>query len=78
MMNEQLIKEIVLERVSQDQQWGGADHDDFHNQHNWCEYISYQLDYVADNLTPEAFEQRMIKVAALAVAAIESSRRKRV
>lgn len=73
----QIVEEIVRERIVQDQQWGGGSHDDKHDQHDWCEYISYQADYVSDNITAVAFEERMVKIAALAVAAVQSSRRKR-
>lgn len=70
---ERLIGEIALERVRQDEQWGGPDHDDQHTFHDWANYIYYQL-RTTNGIAPPADVQRerFIKVAALAVAAIES------
>ena len=61
---------VFLERAKQDEKWGGETHDDSHSQRDWRQYIRYQLR--ADG----PFEERMVKVAALAMAAWESSRRK--
>ncbi len=70
--------EIGVERTAQDAQWGGSMHDDSHERFEWCEYIRKQNNSaVSSSHNPEVFEQRMVKVAALAVAAIESSRRQR-
>ena len=66
----QFIIEVLGERVLQDNQWGGTAHDDLHNHKDWRSYIRYQLR--ADG----PFEKRLIKVAALAMAAFESNRRK--
>jgi hypothetical protein len=75
---ELIWKGILGERVAQDNQWGGKEHDDSHERFEWLNYIAKQTRMglsVAHN--PEQFEARMIKIAALAVAAIESSRRQR-
>ena len=66
----QFIVEVLGERVLQDNQWGGKAHDDLHNHKDWRSYIRYQLR--ADG----PFEKRLVKVAALAMAAFESNRRK--
>lgn len=66
-MKTQLIMEIETERDDQDEQWGGPDHDDDHDENDWVKYIRKQIDK-----KDERFRERMIKVAALAVAAIES------
>ena len=70
--------EINKERCAQDEQWGGQTHDDSHERFEWCVYIRKQ-NMLADHASsdPQEFEDRMVKVAALAVAAIESSRRQR-
>jgi hypothetical protein len=73
----EIFAEIADERARQDRQWGGAAHDDEHSDADWYSYIRYQGEYVHDQIIPTAFEERMIKIAALAVAAVESSRRKR-
>jgi hypothetical protein len=73
-----IFGEITRERAAQDEQWGGPTHDDSHDRHEWCEYIRKQNNHAvssAHNAT--VFEARMVKVAALALAAIESSRRQR-
>ena len=71
-----IFDEIIAERAAQDEQWGGKAHDDSHDRFEWCCYISKQnsrADIASAN--GPLFEARMIKVAALAVAAVESSRR---
>ena len=73
-----IIGEIGIERRAQDQQWGGPAHDDAHVGTEWADYIHKQNTLASvQALNPEQFESRMVKVAALAIAAIESSRRKR-
>lgn len=62
---------IETERVQQDQQWGGPEHDDQHQLEDWCMFIEYQLERCNGVGGPE-YRERMVKVAALAVAAIES------
>lgn len=72
-----LFGEISRERSKQDAQWGGAIHDDSHEPWEWCAYIG-KHNLMADSAdTTQDYEARMIKIAALAIAAIESSRRKR-
>jgi hypothetical protein len=75
-MRSNIFDLIDQERQSQDAQWGGAIHDDSHDLSAWHWFISKQLK-LTDTRIPEIFEHRMVKVAALAVAAIESSRRQR-
>ncbi len=86
-----LMFEIVQERIRQDKEWGGASHDDRHHDfRDWVLFIRKQLDNI--QMLPgtkaqmdeamrephnfEAFQSRMIKVAALAIAAVQSERRK--
>jgi hypothetical protein len=70
-----LFGRISRERTRQDEEWGGAEHDDSHNHQDWVIFISKQIG-LALAYRSNDFESRMIKVAALAIAAIESSRRK--
>jgi hypothetical protein len=84
------IEKILTERRRQDEQWGGPRHDDGHAYPDWLRFIRGQLSGIMlihggkqreeealmnpDNLAK--FEERMVKVAALAMAAVESTRRK--
>jgi len=70
-----VYQEILAERILQDQQWGGSTHDDNHRPDEWCLYIDKQRRLARDADDPRAYESRLIKIAALAVAAIQSSRR---
>ena len=67
-----VLLEVAAERNQQDQKWGGAEHDDTHNNHDWLAYITKHLGRTAmwpfDAVT---FRKQMIRVAALAVAAVE-------
>lgn len=73
-----IFGEISAERRRQDEEWGGSAHDDSHELFEWGEFIRKQNNAAIGNFSkPQEFEARMVKVAALAVAAIESSRRQR-
>lgn len=72
---QKILSEVGTERVLQDRQWGGPDHDDHHTKNEWRWFIVKQMG--EPTVSSEDFEHRMIKAAALAVAAVESSRRKR-
>lgn len=72
-----LFGEISRERTAQDEQWGGAIHDDSHEPWEWCNCIAKQNRLARDADEVEEYESRLVKVAALAIAAIESSRRQR-
>lgn len=66
--------DIRAERARQDLQWGGPAHDDGHAVEDWCSYIGRQLYFV--EVRPPV-RDRLVKIAALAVAAIESLDRQR-
>lgn len=77
-----LFSEISRERARQDEEWGGSVHDDSHELFEWFYYITKQIRLAKEEpyeMTSGQinFEERMVKVAALAIAAIESSRRQR-
>jgi len=71
-----IFEAIKQERAYQDGRWGGADHDDQHGPNEWIAFITAYAgktfycckDHPADI---QEFKRNMIKVAALAVAAIE-------
>lgn len=65
-----IIAEILAERARQDKQWGGSKHDDEHVAGEWLEFIANQAEKMA--YIPTDARMRFIKIAALAIAAIES------
>jgi hypothetical protein len=83
--------ELLSRRKYQDEQHGGPDHDDTHSPEDWVRFIqdyAYRARIAAttvDDLIEgsrltvdhDAYEDRMFDVAALAIAAIQSSRRRR-
>ena len=77
-MSKQVIyKDISDERARQDTKWGGRKHDDKHSKHEWLGYIrehTYKAEKegIYGKGDGEAYRKRLVEVAALAVAAIES------
>lgn len=67
------VADVLAERRAQDEQWGGATHDDEHEAYEWMDYINKQVKRAQsvrnDN---EAFRSRLVKIAALAGAGVES------
>lgn len=73
---------IEAESARQDRLWGGSDdhnaridHDDDHSRRDWIAFICREASK-ADRCTPGEFETQMVQVAALAMAAYESIRRR--
>lgn len=70
-----VIDEVAVERDRQDQKWGGSEHDDLHGV---AEFVQFIMDYagwarqMASAGSPDKARRRLIQVAALAVAAVES------
>lgn len=74
-----IISDIVAERDRQDEKWGGAEHDDNHNTIDFCWFIKNYTGWAAQMSamnSPDKARNRLIQVAALAVAAVESIDRK--
>lgn len=72
-----IYSEIEAERERQDIKWGGADHDDTHQSHDWISYIVRHVGRaIMWPFDPALFCKQMIRVAALAVAAVEWSVRR--
>lgn len=67
---ETILNEVKAERVAQDAQWGGPDHDDEHSAQEFIGFIEAQLRKCERGTGPDTRE-RLVKVAALAVAAIQ-------
>lgn len=80
-LNEDIVNAVLLERTRQDKQWGGANHDDEHGMHDWANFVHKQARGVKQLdafsiANAERFEEHMVKIAALAFAAIKSNRRR--
>jgi len=76
-----ILQEIKDERAYQDGRWGGHAHDDQHGPNEWIAFITAYAGkafYCCDEHPADLLEFRrnMIKVAALAVAAVEWADRK--
>jgi len=68
-----ILKEIVDERIRQDEIWGGKEHDDGHRVNDWVAIITEYLGRSREEPhNIKNFRNNMVRVAALAVAAVES------
>lgn len=73
-----VMAEVMARREKQDAEHGGPNHDDTHYYYDWWSFIGkfQERAYEAGmNSQWEAYEDAMLDIAALAVAAIQSSRR---
>ena len=68
----EVLAEVARERHRQDQKWGGPTHDDQHDPSDWLEYIHNKKEKAHGAETDAEYRKRMIQIAALAVAAVES------
>ena len=79
---ENIFEEIEQERELQDKQWGGITHDDNHSFSDWIAFIVKHLgkavlDYKQPAEVREGrFRYQMIRIAALAIAAIQATERR--
>jgi hypothetical protein len=73
-----VYEEVRAERAAQDAKWGGPEHDDAHDADDWLDYIARKgesaMELVGEGSARNdtAFRRRMIQIAALAVACVES------
>lgn len=67
-----IFAEITTERQMKDFQWGGPKHDDTHDPPDWQLFISKQLNQADDYHGVRNYRDRLVKIAALAIAAIQS------
>jgi|GEM_PF-1931289 len=72
------MREVALERYAQDEKHGGEENDDRNTFEDWFKFIDDKLEKAGDAIVslngtdlPE-YRRRMVQVAALAVAAVES------
>lgn len=69
-----VIEQVIAERDRQDARWGGSAHDDTHSWDDWARFID-DRNVAAKRLGPlnPAFaRERLIQIAALAVAEVEA------
>ena len=71
-----VLDEIAEERARQDEKWGGPAHDDEHVTADWIRFINNQSVRVHSPDGVDDSRSRLLKIAALAVAGIESIDRK--
>ena len=79
-MHAKAMQDLAAERLRQDLKWGGAEHDDKHDVADFCRYIRNYTGWaeqMADMGSEDKARRRLVQVAALAVAAVESMDRKR-
>lgn len=72
----EIIVELLKRRTAQDKRWGGAKHDDTHDELDWQEFVRKQVDDAENADTSEQWRDRMLDIGALALAAIEWADRK--
>jgi len=76
MSQQDILNAIVKHRAEQDVEHGGPAHDDLHTRKEWTDFINQQLKQSQPILgNTENYRERLIKIAALAVAALESDER---
>lgn len=74
-----VLDEISAERRRQDGKWGGAEHDDRHHPNFFIQTIQDYAGWARVMIGMESYDKarrRLIQVAALAVATVESMDRK--
>ena len=71
-----VLQEILKERAAQDEEWGGPGHDNEHSRFDWVKYIREHGGRSVRGLAKDDFRKQMIRVAALAVAAVQAYDRK--
>lgn len=73
---QKVLDEVKTERARQDSKWGGPDHDDAHTHQEFLGFIEKQKNLALQPDDPQQPRTRLIKIAALAIAAVESLDRK--
>ena len=68
------VTRLFEQRDKDDLQWGGIEHDNSHDQYDWLMFVQRQID-MAEYTGPIEFRSRMVKIAALALAAYNTSKR---
>lgn len=71
-----VLADLCTYRALQDEEHGGPNHDDTHTKQEWRKFIEKFTYKALCSLTDDDYQRNMLHVAALAVAAVQSSRRK--
>ncbi len=75
-----VISDVKEERRRQDEKWGGPEHDDAHERRDFVRFTREHLDDARNALARNddfaEWRKEMVRVAALAIAAIESHDRR--
>ena len=74
-----IFKQIETERGKQDREHGGPDHDDLHHYNDWTAILVRHLGLAAGDeaeVDEARWRKQMIRIAALACAAVESHDRR--
>lgn len=72
MSRESIYREIDQERAAQDRKYGGPAHDDKNDASQWADAIQDHAEQATNAADDHTYRRQMIRVAALAVAALES------
>ena|SRR5882724_12439815 len=73
-----IFEEIRAEREVQDAKWGGPTHDDKHTQLEWWTFIKHHSRRSIRGKKTDSYRKQMIRVAALAIAAIQAFDRRKI
>lgn len=65
------LADVLAERERQEAKWGGPEHDDRHHPLHWCGFVGEHLAR-ARKQRGHNYRYQMVRVAALALAAVES------
>lgn len=71
----EILSEVIAERQAQDAEHGGPDYDDCHSPNDWCAILIRHLGLSCSDRAETDFRRyrrQMVRVAALAVAAVEA------
>jgi hypothetical protein len=76
-----VLGEVMAERRAQDSEWGGPAHDDAHSEDKWVALLVRHLGLAVNDGGEAAdlarYRRQMVRVAALAVAAVEALDRRK-
>lgn len=72
----EVLTQVANERDRQDERWGGPGHDDTHDGQDWVHLVEVRCVKALQAKSGHAYRERMVQVAALAVAAVQSFDRK--
>lgn len=75
----QVLEEVLQERTRQNEIWGGSEHDDSHSVYEFLGFIWQRIKGADEGIRANSYSlvrKKLLQIAALSVAAIESLDRK--